>query len=691
MAVVGEQRRPAADLAGKRDLARPDDAVAWLTTQRRLGRSAQELSAGQTQKRLLITCVSLVSILFMVFARLSFLLTKRDAQQPVDTLLIPVALLSLLLLMLATISWDRVQQRHLRHLRQRSAEAISNVRQTGERRLAALMSGTSDVVLVLAPDATVTYCSAMSATVLGRTPASMRGRHLDDFLAHDDAVRLRESLPQLSEGSQLTLELLATRRDGRTIPVEVTVTARMADSAVGGFVVTIRDNSETSELAARLAHQALVDPLTGLGNRRQFTSLVGAQLRHPTDSASTVVSVGAMNFSDINRRLGYTVGDQTIMGITDRLRETVQADAVLARIGGDSFGVLLNSDDLATAEEMADRVARALSQPLQVQSESVDVRFRIGISRSTTDQGAGELIEQAEAALESTDAPSRIVARVPISHFDDRVHGRELDRAALRGDLERAIQNDQLQMAFQTIVDLCTGEVRGVEALTRWEHPERGWISPEQFVPLAERSGLMDLLGEWILRHACAAAVRFQRLGNPIVSINVSALQLSRPDFVVQLLGILDEFGLQPDRLLLEITETAMLVGLDEVIPRLTALRSVGVNVSMDDFGTGYSSLSYLSRLPLDELKIDRSFVSRVTHDTATQSVVKGMIEMSSALGLITVGEGVETEEQAAWLRDAGCVLGQGYLFSEPVGEPQAMAAFSRLTRVPPQPRIRGV
>lgn len=304
----------------------------------------------------------------------------------------------------------------------------------------------------------------------------------------------------------------------------------------------------------------------------------------------------------------------------------------------------------------------------------------LGLAEAQPDETVDEVVRNADVAL----FWAKDSGRSKLARYDREVHYQAIDQLVLRQDLERAIHSGELRIVYQTIVDLQDDSLRGVEALVRWQHPQRGPVSPAEFVPLAEQSGMMVELGTWILRRSCLTAAAMQRPGRPLMmSVNISATQLSQPDFVAELISALDKAQLDPGLLMLEITETAVLVSLDKVIPRLAALRSLGVHVSIDDFGTGYSSLNYLTRLPLDELKVDKSFVDRLPGDAATASVVRGMLDMSNGLGLITVGEGIESPEQAVWLREAGCELGQGYLWAKPLEESQVQDLVDGRTSLP--------
>ncbi len=303
-------------------------------------------------------------------------------------------------------------------------------------------------------------------------------------------------------------------------------------------------------------------------------------------------------------------------------------------------------------------------------------RASIGVAQGRPGRtSAEEMLRNADVAMYW--AKDRGKSTVAV--YDPVEHEQAIDRMVLRSDLQRAIRTGELRLVFQPTIDLATGRVTGFEALSRWHHPLRGTIPPSDFIPMAEDSGMIGALGAWVLLQACRVGAELQGPDSaPTMAVNISPVQLGQPDFVVELLAALDQSGLAPDRLLLEITETAVLTDIDRVIPRLAALRTLGVRVAIDDFGTGYSSLSYLSRLPLDVLKIDKAFVDRVLTDTQGASVAQAVLDMSNSLGLTTVAEGVEQAEQARWLRAAGCALGQGYLWSRPVAREELSAVLAR-------------
>ncbi|MFV0458552.1 MAG: putative bifunctional diguanylate cyclase/phosphodiesterase [Actinomycetales bacterium] len=555
-------------------------------------------------------------------------------------------------------------------------QAVSQTRTLGERRLAALLAGTTDLVLVLNAEGRVTFSSAPSMRVLGYTQSGIRGRLIDELLTEDSGTRLATAITGISDGAQVRMDLMAVRGDGRHAPVEVTITSHLGEQIISGYVVAFRDISHLSQVTAELARQSHHDPLTTLPNRRLFHAQLTTALRSERGGSVGVIVADVDKFKAVNTSYGAELGDKVLIELASLFHEVTGPNDTLARLDGDSFALVLPGRTTLGMTTLAKRLMALLANPLFVEGHEVPVRVSLGLAQAEPDDGPDEVYRNAEVAL----AWAKQSGGSQLARYEREVHHRAIDQLMLRQDLDTAIRHGQLKLVYQSIVDLSDSSLHGVEALVRWDHPIRGSIPPNDFVPMAEQSGMMIELGNFVLRRACLAAARMQRPGAPLMmSVNISALQLAQPDFVMDLLRALDEASLDPGLLMLEITETAVLVSQDRVIPRLAALRSLGVHISVDDFGTGYSSLNYLTRLPLDELKVDKSFVDRVPGDPATESVVRGMLEMSNSLGLITVGEGIETHEQARWLHRAGCTLGQGYLWSRPIDEDEVLAVLDHV------------
>ena len=592
------------------------------------------------------------------------------------------------LLVLASVGWfiwfRRLVRRH-RALQREFTEAQS--RAVNERRLAALVSNAADVVAVCDADATVSYVTSSCRSVLGLAAEELVGTKLTRLVHPFDLDRCLQQLVSLRPEAEEQLDWRMRHADGRLMYVEGTLTNLLADTSVAGLVLTLRDVTARRELEDRLSYQALHDSLTGMANRQLFNDrLEHALIRRPGASAELVVLFCDLDdFKDINDSCGHGVGDQVLVEVGARLRSVLRAGDTAARLGGDEFAVLLDPADERLATEIAERIRQAVQPPVLVDEQVVPVRMSIGLAQAKPGElTAEEVLRNADIAMYL----AKDAGKSGVASYQPKVHSEALQRLELRADLQRALTRAELVLHYQPIIDLSSGRVSGFEALVRWQHPERGLLPPGVFVPMAEESGLIQPLGNWVLREAAAAAAGMQRLGcRPTMSVNVSAQQLSQAGFVEQVLDTLACTGLPSDRLVLEITETVVLRDLDRVAPRLAALRERGVRIAIDDFGTGYSSLSYLSQLPVDVLKVDKSFIDRVTTDHHDASLAEAIISLGHRMNFVTVAEGVERKEQASWLLEAHCQYGQGYLWSKPVELTRAHRLLSQGVRPSPSAR----
>jgi diguanylate cyclase (GGDEF)-like protein/PAS domain S-box-containing protein len=421
---------------------------------------------------------------------------------------------------------------------------------------------------------------------------------------------------------------------------------------------------------SRVRHQALHDPLTGLPNR----SLLLDRLNHWAARAerdrsnAAVLFVDLDNFKVINDALGHDQGDRLLCAVAERLRDELRPSDTIARVGGDEFVVF--SEDVPSEHEalaMVDRLVHALDAPFELAGQSQHATASVGIAIGDANTPPEVMIRNADAAMYR--AKERGRARFEL--FDDEMRRRSVSWLETEGELRRALENDQLHNLYQPIVSPRTAEIVGFEALVRWHHPERGIVSPADFIPVAEQSGLIVPLGRRVLEQACAEAVRWNAdRGDrePLrVAVNFSPRQLSHPRAVETIVETLENAGLPADLLCVEITESALVEDAAATLATLNRLNEVGIRLALDDFGTGYSSLTYVRRFPIDTLKIDRSFVDGIVGSTEDEAIVTAVLSMGRALGVHVVAEGVETEEQAARLRTLGCKLAQGYLFSRPV------------------------
>lgn len=457
----------------------------------------------------------------------------------------------------------------------------------------------------------------------------------------------------VSPSAMLRLEL----SDGRTISLKC---QRMQG---GGWVTIHEDVTEQHKAEARIHHLARHDGLTDLPNRGLFRDRCESALADlPADGKLAILCLDLDRFKLVNDTLGHPAGDLLLQCVADRLRACLGAHDTAARFGGDEFVVLKTG--IASAEEaeaFAQKVIALLSAPYEIASQQVSIGCSIGIALAR-DHGleAEQLLKQADIALYRAKADGRGVSRT----FGARMDARIAARSALEMDLREAIERDQLSLHYQPIADLSRLEICGFEALLRWQHPERGMVPPSEFVRVAEDTGLIERIGDWVLRRACADASHWPETLK--LAVNLSPVQFRRGQVVTSIREALAATGLTPDRLEVEITEGLLLRQSEAILAMLHELRGLGIGILMDDFGTGYSSLSYVRKFPFDAIKIDRSFVADVLVDTHCRAIVDTALRLATRLDMSTIAEGVETREQLAYLIAEGCTHAQGYFIAPP-------------------------
>jgi diguanylate cyclase (GGDEF)-like protein/PAS domain S-box-containing protein len=550
-----------------------------------------------------------------------------------------------------------------------------HVRQS-EARFRALVQNSSDAILLMDRDAAVTYQSPSVERMFGYPPGALIGRSFEDLCHPDDLLRVQSGLTDVlaSPGVSRRLELRLRRLTGGWLDAEAVVNNLRADPNVRATVVTVRDVGERKQFEMQLTHAAFHDELTGLANRALFTDRVAHALARRERDATTlaVLLLDLDDFKTVNDGLGHAAGDSMLRAVAERLSALVRPGDTTARLGGDEFAmVLVDLPNEQSALHAVERIISVLGQPLVIEGKEVFVQASIGLAFA----GGGpvtpeEVLRNADAAMYvvKTDGKGRYAVYQP------HMHAAALHRLDLRADLQRALDNDEFALHYQPIVSMETGGVVGVEALVRWMHPQRGLVNPDAFIPLAEETGLVVPLGLRVLERACRQVVEWS-VANPglSVSINVSQRQLRRGEFGDEVGQVLAATGIEPSRIALEITESAIMADVETTIERLQALKALGVRLAVDDFGTGYSSFSWLRQLPVDVLKIDKEFVDELGRREQGGFLVAAIIDLAHNLGLRTVAEGIERPTQLARLKDMHCDLGQGYHVGKPMPPDQVV------------------
>jgi diguanylate cyclase (GGDEF)-like protein len=549
-------------------------------------------------------------------------------------------------------------------------------------------------------NAVYTVLSADRATVLMRVPSSAVGTkrvtreatvspagwHVlvgmtadAAFAAADRDLRRSVAAGLLTVGLLLALGLLLYRRLARPVRrLRATIEAAGTDNTVRAALegpaevaaVAEAFNSTIAERRAledQLAHQALHDPLTNLPNRALLSDrLTQALARRQRDNGLVAVAFMDLDrFKLINDSHGHPAGDQLLVALGRRLSGAVRPADTVARFGGDEFVVLAEGlDGVEEATAIADRLTTALNAPFDLGGEEIYLSGSVGLAIARGDDDAHELIRNADSAMYR----AKDHFRGGFAIYDEHMHEGVVHRLQTERDLHRALDENELVVHYQPKCSLRDGAIDGVEALVRWAHPTRGLVNPIEFIPIAEETGLIQPLGEWVLTEACRQSAAWDaRYGFPIsVSVNLSARQLARPDLPETVSRVLAETGVNPSSVWLEVTEGSLLGDANAAAASLHAIRDLGVRIAIDDFGTGYSSLAYLRNLPLDEVKIDRSFINDVATDPTAAAIVASIVSLGHALGLVVVAEGVETTAQLDKVRELGCDLAQGFYLSRP-------------------------
>ncbi|HMT06763.1 MAG TPA: PAS domain S-box protein [Pyrinomonadaceae bacterium] len=532
---------------------------------------------------------------------------------------------------------------------------------------------TADGIVVMGLDKQIVTCNKKFVE-MWQVPQDMIDRKDGPALVQhvaNNLVNTEEFLQRIGETYKTpdaALSEILELRDGRIL--ERYSQPQYLDGKPIGRVASFRDITERSRAEERLRHYALHDTLTDLPNRVQFMQRLEEAVQRTagnTHAKFAVLFLDLDRFKVINDSLGHAIGDKLLIAISDKLQACVRPGDVVARLGGDEFTILLNrSGDVSEVVKVAERLQTRISEPVKIDNYEVFTTASIGIVvAGNVERTAEDFLRDADAAMYRAKEAGK--ARYEV--FDREMHVRNMNLLQIETDLRHAVEREEFEVLYQPIVDLVSGGVSEFEALIRWRHPEHGLVGPNEFVHVAEETGLIIPIGKWILEESCRQIAEWQgEFGDEFsISVNLSAKQLMHPTLTSQVENALLHHGLHPSQLKLEVTESTVMEHSDRALKILSELDSLGVSLSTDDFGTGYSSLSYLQKFPFERLKIDRSFVALMDSDEKSALIVKTILMLGENLNLQVVAEGIETAAQLRKLRELGCTLGQGYLFARPL------------------------
>jgi diguanylate cyclase (GGDEF)-like protein len=543
------------------------------------------------------------------------------------------------------------------------------VRRQSQEVFQALVRDASDAILIIDDDDMVSYATPSAAGVFGDIPFT--GTHVRRLAAASEPAWNPDGHGPSAAGKNLSDfdELWRiTRHDGRSVLVLSKMRDLRADPAVRGLVWTLRDVTEERHLQDELRHRAFHDSLTGLANRILFADRAdhALTLTRRTGTVAAVLFMDLDDFKEVNDTRGHGVGDELLVEFGRRLGEVARESDTVARISGDEFALLIeNLADPAEAEIVGGHVVDAFREPFLLSQGEVTMTATVGVATTDDSDTVDELMSHADIALYAAKAASKGGWQRYSPALGTSLH----QRIEMRSALEAAITAEQFTLAYQPIVRLQTGAIAGFESLIRWPHPQRGMMMPGQFIGVAEDTGLIVPLGSWVLGRALAdvARLRDRDAGSPYVSVNVAAPQFRTAGFVTVVKDALESSGLPASALLLELTEHSLLRRDGNIASELAELKELGIRLAIDDFGTGYSSLSYLREMPIDVVKIDRSFVDGIDRSPEQLALLKGIVAIAHTLEISVIAEGVETDEQCQLLTEIGCEYGQGYLMAKPL------------------------
>ncbi|WP_412679030.1 EAL domain-containing protein [Brevibacillus parabrevis] len=532
-----------------------------------------------------------------------------------------------------------------------------------------IAENTSDIISIVNVEGDFLYLSPAHKAVFDHDVPDERFHNLFEWIVEDDRDIMAFAIQHTySTRKEYTVECRIQTSRKETIWTESKINPIVDELGnVSKLLFVTRDITDRKQSEELIHHLAYHDALTDLPNRRMYTQHLSREIMQAKrfQSNLAVLFLDLDRFKDVNDSFGHDVGDLLLVEAANRLKACLRPNDVAARLGGDEFTVLLSQlTDREEAAALANRIMEALQRPFILQDHSFNVSCSIGIALYPQDgDNADDLLKRADTALYTVKSRGKN----GYDFFDPTMEAKSLERILMENELRKAIEQEQFQIYYQPKIDIATDTLTGMEALVRWVHPELGVIPPNRFIPIAEETGMIIALGEWILRQACRQNKIWHDQGYLLkVSVNLSARQIYQKDLVEMIKQILAETELAAEWLELEITES-IFVKMEEATAVLQQIRDIGIHISIDDFGTGYSSFSYIKSLPVDTIKIDASFIRDIHHNQESQAIVKAIVTIAQSLNMNVIAEGIELNDQAAALQKNGCDHGQGYLFSRPL------------------------
>jgi diguanylate cyclase (GGDEF)-like protein/PAS domain S-box-containing protein len=566
------------------------------------------------------------------------------------------------------------------------------IRQRTEAYFRALVQDALDAIVIVADDGTVKYATPSTTAIFG--DVTVEGEYLWDLVAEEDRDEFARTFMRLRERARYgprVVEREVTRQDGRSVYIQARCSDLRTEPNVAGLVFTLRDVTAQHKLEEELKHRAFHDALTGLPNRLLFRDRIAQQVASATRTGTIagVLFVDLDDFKVVNDTKGHSVGDELLVAVAARLAALVRESDTAARLGGDEFALLVGgAESTAAVEAAAERLVSAFAEPFALATGLITAPVTVGVATTQDSTDTDELLRHADLALYAAKAAGKRQWR----RYQPVLSSGLIRRREIQEALDEAVHKSAFSLVYQPIVALGTGALAGFEALIRWPHPQWGMMQPSQFITLAEETGQIIAIGSWVLDRATADITRLRGIaarsagpdkagaeavafagGLPAkrrdlyVSVNVSARQFAHAGFTDTVRQVLASSGLESQALMLELTETALLRRDERLHSDLAELKSIGVRLAIDDFGTGYSSLSYLRDLPIDVLKMDKSFVEGIADSDQRLAVAEGIVQIARTLNLEVIAEGIETEAQRDLLRSMGCHYGQGYLLAMPM------------------------